>query len=66
LLKKEKIMAQKRKDLELQLRNKGKTKIINGKKVIIKKGGKVVTKKVVKKKVVVKKAAPVKKFIRDL
>lgn len=66
LLKKEQKVAQKRKDLEQQLKNKGKTKIINGKKVVVKKGGKVVTKKVVKKKVVVKKAAPVKKFIRDL
>lgn len=61
MLKKEKLAAQKRKDLEEQLKNKGKAKLIKGKKVVVKKGV-----KVVKKKVVVKKAAPVKKIIRDL
>jgi len=59
-------MAQKRKALEEQLKNKGKPKIVKGKKVVDKKGGKKASKVVKKKVVVKKKSAPIKKFIRDL
>jgi len=65
LLRKEKARLKKRQELEEKIKNKGKTKVINGKTVVIKKGKKII-KKVVKKKVVVKKAAPIKNFIRDL
>lgn len=61
LLRKEKARLKNRQILEDAIKNKGKTKVINGKTVIIKKG-----KKIIKKKVVVKKAAPIKHFIRDL